>query len=332
MTTSRTRRTPVVAAAGTVLLLAALLGCSTGSSDAPMSDSSMSDSSLSDGAGGEAAVSREQAAHDTVSDADAYGSTLATQDNPVESAGSAKAAAEVRERAVIASGAVGLRSEDVAEARDEVRALLDQLDGQLAEEESRTADDGTLRSVRMVLRVPSGSFDAAMTGLAEVADVVEQTRSTEDVTTQVIDTEVRIRAQRRSIARIETLLDRAETLGQVVRVESELTRRQADLDSLLGQQEWLGDQTSLATIHLTLSAHEPSKKSEDELDEAGFVAGVRAGWGALTDAAVATSTVLGALLPWAVLLAVLGVPLAALLRRRRPAPRAATAAPAAPAE
>lgn len=259
----------------------------------------------------------------TLSDGEAFAPEQATDDRAA-----ASAAAEVRERAVIASGAVGLRSDDVTGSRDEVRDLLDQLDGQLAEEESRTAADGALQSVRMVLRVPSGSFDTAMAGLAEVGDVVQQTRSTEDVTTQVIDTQVRIRAQRRSIARIETLLDRAETLGQVVRVESELTRRQADLDSLLGQQEWLSDQTSLATIHLTLRAHDDLEKTEDEVDEAGFVAGLRAGWDALTDAAVATSTVVGALLPWAVLVAVLGVPLALVLRRRRPAPTAASAASA----
>lgn len=298
MNTSRSRRTPALAAAGSVLLLAALLGCGAGDS-----------SSDAESAGGAvAATDRGAPAARQLVEAQSDG---AAADTP------ARGAADVRERSVIASGAVGMRSDDVARARDDVRALLDQLDGQLAEEESRTADDGSLASVRMVLRVPSTSFDAAMTGLAEVADMVQQTRSTEDVTTQVIDTEVRIRAQRRSIARIETLLDRAETLGQVVRVESELTRRQADLDSLLGQQEWLADQTSLATIRLTLHAEELEEK-EDDVDEAGFVPGLRAGWDALTDAAVAASTVVGALLPWAVLVALVGVPLALVLRRRRP--------------
>ena len=45
-----------------------------------------------------------------------------------------------------------------------------------------------------------------------------------------------------------TLLDRAQNLRDIVLIESELTRRQADLDSLEHQSAYLADQTSLATI------------------------------------------------------------------------------------
>lgn len=61
-------------------------------------------------------------------------------------------------------------------------------------------------------------------------------------------------------------------------------------------------------------------------DEArGFVAGLQAGWEGLSDAFVLTSTVVGAVLPFGVLVAVLGVPVL-VWRRRRVSPQPVAAA------
>ena len=47
---------------------------------------------------------------------------------------------------------------------------------------------------------------------------------------------------------------RAEKLGDIIAIESDLARRQADLDSLKPQQAYLADQTSLSTINVYLCA------------------------------------------------------------------------------
>ena len=47
---------------------------------------------------------------------------------------------------------------------------------------------------------------------------------------------------------------KATSISEIVSVEGELTRREADLESLLAKQKSLAGQTQLATITLTLSA------------------------------------------------------------------------------
>ena len=84
-------------------------------------------------------------------------------------------------------------------------------------------------------------------------------RGSEDVTTQVIDTGVRVRAQEASLKRVELLLAEASDLKDVIWIESQLTSRQAELDSLKSQQSWLTDQTSLSTITVDISA--PARSS-----------------------------------------------------------------------
>ena len=232
------------------------------------------------------------------------------------------------ERAVISSGTVSLSSTDVAETRQQVQRIVDAQGGDVTEESSETDDDGDTSYSRFVVRVPSPNFSEAMSALEDVAGVVASNRGSEDVTTQVIDNDVRVRAQEASLKRVELLLAEATSLKNLIWIESQLTTRQAELDSLKSQQSWLTDQTSLSTITVDISKKEAKvaeKKDDDE--PAGFLAGLRGGMDALGGAFAAFATILGALLPFAVVALVIGLPVWMLVRRRRP-----TAAPAAPAE
>lgn len=219
-------------------------------------------------------------------------------------------------RAVISTGTVSLGAEDVPAARREVQRVADAHRATIAEESTDSGDDGRTSYVRMVLRVPAARFGAAMESLEEIDHLVSSTRESEDVTTEVIDTDVRVRAQRASLERVEALLTRAERLQQIVWIESQLTQRQAELDSLLGQQRWLEDQTTLSTITVDIERRTP-EAAEAEEDDDGFLAGLAGGWSALAATATVLATVVGALLPFVVVLAVLGVPVWILARRSR---------------
>jgi hypothetical protein len=62
--------------------------------------------------------------------------------------------------------------------------------------------------------------------------------------------------------------------------------------------------------------HTPARPDDDALDDAGFLTGLRNGWEGLVSVLVVGATVIGAVLPFAVVLAVLGVPLWLLLSGR----------------
>ncbi|MBD8870529.1 DUF4349 domain-containing protein [Nocardioides donggukensis] len=309
-----------------VLMLLVLLGACGSAGSAGGSDSAGEPAfGLPDTAGG-GADSQPDPQSDPQSDAQA---DLANRTGSGEEGKGADTAIRARTepatRAVISTGVIELTSPKVSDARFEVLAVLDRHRGEIADEETSTDDDGDMRRARLVVRVPSAAFDQAMADLAEVAELESSSRSSEDVTTQVIDNAVRIRAQSRSLERIEALLARAEDLQEIVAIESQLTRRQADLDSLKSQQAYLKDQTSMSTISVHL-ASTPQQAGTPEPDESGFLPGLRDGWGALTTLGTGLATTLGLLLPFLVVLLLVGPPLAVAgrgavrgVRRRRTA-------------
>ena len=234
----------------------------------------------------------------------------------------AAAATAVRTAAVTFGGRVGSETTGLAQP---VKLEGDPAGGADVPATS-TADQG--ESV-LVLRIPEPRLDAAIADLVARlhATVLSRTSTSSDVTGDLADLASRVATQRASVARVRALLVRASSLQDVVLLESEMSKRESDLEALEARQATLSDQADLATLTVTLRTPEAVARPEP----AGFLAGLRQGWDALRSSTVLVLTVLGAVLPIAITLAVIAVPLALLARRRlRNRPASPAPPPAAP--
>lgn len=324
----RTRAAGILTAITMTALMAA---CSTNGSDDDSADSGTSEIS-SDGGGADSAGKVEAPDASSRDFGDTSASGAASEADGGSDSSSGPGATPQMERAIIASGAISLTSKDVGETRREVQRIVDAQGGDVTEENTETDEDGETSYARLVIRVPSSKFSASMEALEQAGVLRSSTRGSDDVTTEVIDTGVRVRAQEASLKRVELLLAEARSLKDIIWIESQLTSRQAELDSLKSQQSWLKDQTSLSTITVDIST-QPAKAREKKDDDtpAGFVAGLEGGMKAMGAAFVALATILGALLPFALVALVLGVPIWWVSRRRK-VTRPAPAGPVGPAD
>ncbi|MFE4368104.1 DUF4349 domain-containing protein [Streptomyces sp. NPDC056835] len=178
--------------------------------------------------------------------------------------------------------------------------------GGFVENESTERIEGDHVGSRIVLRVPQDAYDEVLAELAGTGTLVARKADAKDVTDQVVDVNSRIASQRASVARVRELMDRATRLSDVVTLEGELSTRQAALESLLAQQASLKDRTSLATITLELTeAPVVRKEKTKEEDGPGFLDALGGGWDALTATVRWIGVVIGAVAPFAAVLAVL---------------------------
>ncbi len=166
----------------------------------------------------------------------------------------------------------------------------------------------------ITLRVPVEDFDGLADELRSLGRVEGDWASTEDVTGAVVDLASRIESGRRSIDRLRALLAEAETVGDLVTLESELSRREADVEALQGQLDGLRDQATLSTI--TLSLIGDASPGPTPGDATGFGDGLRAGLAVLAAGAAASLAVAGFLVPFSPALALVAAGLVWGLRRR----------------
>lgn len=189
------------------------------------------------------------------------------------------------------------------------------------------ADDrtsGRNPTATLVLRVAPEDLTATLTALAHLGSEKSRHLSTQDVTSKVADVNSRVVSARESIARLRTLYTHATKVADVINIESELSQRESDLESLEAQQRALAAETSTARITLSLSrAAAKPLPAKPAHHRSGFVGGLENGWDAFTRAAAGFATALGAVLPFAVLLIALLVIGRLLWPRVRPARRPA---------
>jgi hypothetical protein len=275
------------------------------------------------GDGGESAVAERAA--------DAGGSVAYDGRPPAEGAEAAPTGVNrtvVKVRSVIRTGEVAVTNDDLDAARAELDEVLVALDGIIDSESTQHDRKGRIERSTLVVRVPVDRFKAAMTALQGLGTAEHSDTSSKDVTTEMIDVDERVETLENSLDRLQRFQREAAGIDDLIRYEQQITDREAELQSLKSQQAYLADQTSMSTITLHLSVPEKFVPPPGALDDAGFLAGLKSGWNALQDTVVVVLTVIGAVLPFALLLGLVGVPLWLVLRRAlRTRPAAAAEAP-----
>jgi predicted lipid-binding transport protein (Tim44 family) len=224
-------------------------------------------------------------------------------------------------RDVIYTADITVRATSIDSAVSQVETLADTYGGVVYAEQvdlrPKDPDNPGTASATITLKVPPENLQKTLDAIGKVGTEVNRTQNSDDVTEKVVDVNARIDAARASIARLTDLLAHQGTVADLLNVESQLSQRDSDLESLEQQQKSLAAQTKSATITAHLQAAPPviTATKTKQTHTFGFVRGLRGGWHAFTKTVAAIATGVGAVLPFLILLAVLGI--AVIIGRRK---------------
>jgi uncharacterized coiled-coil protein SlyX len=222
-------------------------------------------------------------------------------------------------RQLVRTAQLTVEVDDAARATRAVRTAAAGAGAIVTQEQS--GDSGSW----MVLRVPADSLDRLIEDLAALGKVTGRSSQVVDATERVVDLDARVASQKASVDRVRDLLTKAQSIGDVVAIESELARREADLDSLTSRLTALRDQVAMST--LTVDLRGPSLAPPPADRAGGFLGGLSAGWEGLLALGTVVAAVVGFLLPFLPVVALLvgiGWMVRRIVRMRRtPAPAGA---------
>ncbi|GAB3170417.1 uncharacterized protein DUF4349 [Micromonospora palomenae] len=271
------------------------------------------------------AADRSTSAGDSAAEAPAGGAPGAGEAQPGK-AGAGAPDLRVDQRSIIYTGTMRVQVDDVEGAARRAVAAVVAAGGFVGGDNRRSVAADA--EAELELRVPAAKFTALIDELATYGKQQRREVKTQDVTEETVDLDARIATQRARVDSARKLLSRATSIPELVSLEDEVSRREADLASLEAKKRRLADLTALSTITVTFVGKDASTAEEET--ETGFMVGLRGGWKVFVASMTILLTVLGAVLPW---LLTFGVPLVvflAVLRRRRrgrPAPPAPPTTP-----
>lgn len=157
--------------------------------------------------------------------------------------------------------------------------------GYMEEMNADTRYSSNSRYATMTVRVPADRLDTFVSAVSEVSNVVQRSESTDDVTLAYVDTESRRDALRVEQERLMALLEKAETLADILEIESRLTDVRYQLESMESQLRTYDNLVDYATVTLSVSEVQrltpTAEKGFWEKIGDGFVDSARSVWSGL---------------------------------------------------
>jgi hypothetical protein len=224
-------------------------------------------------------------------------------------------------QSIIYTASLTIQARNVMAAANQATAIVTAQGGYVSSEQTSVNPATRVRpTVSLQLKVPVSAYPATLGRLSGGALGTETSLSqqAQDVTGQVADVTSQVTSAQVAITQLQALLRRAGSISDLLTVQDQISTQESSLEALQAQQRALARETSYATVSVTLLGPQPRRPSvkERKRQQHGFVAGLDAGWRGMRLVASAAATVLGAVLPFAVLAAVLAGAGYAVLRRR----------------
>ena len=152
---------------------------------------------------------------------------------------------------IVRYGNLSLEVNDVDDALALITTIIESAGGYISS--SSRSGEGEYLYLSVTLRVPAAEFSAVMASLRSEGEVLYEDIYSYEVTMQVLDLEARLENLRASESAFLKLLDRAQTVADVVAVQSELSRIQGDIESFEAQLSGVKDQIDMASVIVSLS-------------------------------------------------------------------------------
>jgi hypothetical protein len=156
------------------------------------------------------------------------------------------------DRNLILTAKIDMRSKDPWATSDRAQAIASGLGGDVLNlSQSGSADT---RSASLTIRVPSSRFGDALQQLKSLEGEVQTSGvSAQDVTDQFIDLQARLTAKQAEEQRYIAILNRANTIDEILKVDASLGSVRTQIEQLTAQINSIKQRTDFSTISMSIS-------------------------------------------------------------------------------
>lgn len=145
---------------------------------------------------------------------------------------------------------VTIKTSDVAATMEKVQEKVKSLGGYIVD--SNINNDSYQVTAHITMKVPAKEFDSIKGDLSQFGHVENQHLYTNDVSKEYFDTETRLKSWEAQEQRYLEILQQANTVEDILRIEDYLNNVRIQIESLKGQLKYWDNQVDYSTIHMNI--------------------------------------------------------------------------------
>ena len=166
-------------------------------------------------------------------------------------------AGEINPDKIIYSGEAEVETRDFDDSIAKLMEMLEQYGGWIESSSLSGANYYSIsrgnsgnRSASYTLRIPSQHFETVMNSLSDIGNVPYTYTYSENVTAQYYDTQARLTAYETQETRLLEMMEKAETVSDVITIEEKLTELRYQIESLQSTLNNWDRQVSYSTLRV----------------------------------------------------------------------------------
>jgi hypothetical protein len=153
------------------------------------------------------------------------------------------------DRKIVKNADLQLQLDDYKKFNTSIHNSLKQYGAYVAEEKQQQTDYRIENS--LTIKVPVAQFDDLVNSLGgDGIKIMEKNISSEDVTTEVVDTKARLQAKLAVREKYLQLLKQARNMNEILQVQNEINEIQEDIEAANGRINYLQHASAYSTINL----------------------------------------------------------------------------------
>ena len=178
----------------------------------------------------------------------------------------------ISERKISKNAQLEIKVKSLDDSMNFITQKTNSYSGYIVNSSSNTPNsDYEIKTANMSVRVPSDSLDEFLKEIKVHANETKhESIYTQDITEEYIDVKAKITSMESSEQRLKNLLDKTESVKEIVEVEKELSRLRAEIDSLKGRFKFIENSVVTSLVHIYMeeipnpvSINDPSWNTRD---------------------------------------------------------------------
>ena len=167
---------------------------------------------------------------------------------------------------LVKSGTLTLTVESVGRTIEKAVAIARQQQGDLLKLEDELPTSAGSRHLAMLqLRVPQQNLDALLKALTAIGTVQQQTISADDVSSQLVDNQARLRNLRKTEATLLEIMNRSGSVADVLKVAQELSKVRNSVEQIDAQLKELQNQVAYSVVTVNLQQESATVPAQPQL-------------------------------------------------------------------
>ena len=161
-----------------------------------------------------------------------------------------------KNRKLIRTIRMDAETEDMGPLISALEERIGQLGGYIENREVYNGSTYAQRRYRradLTIRIPADKVDGFVDHVGDLSNIVSSNESVEDITLQYVDTESRVKALEVEQERLMSMLEKAETLEELLQIEDRLTDVRYELENYASRLRGYDNLVDYATVRLSIS-------------------------------------------------------------------------------